>query len=123
MTRPVLERGSMQNQSRDKRQHPRIPFKQAVKFQIGEYSCLDGSLSKDLSRGGVCLTVNQFVPVNSSVILYLQQNQQAKLVIVKGKVAWVKMLPDSDQCQIGVQFQGLDESVRMEVNNIIVALG
>ncbi len=69
------------------------------------------------------MTVNQFVPVNGSVILYLQQDQESKLVVIKGKVTWVKMLPDSDQCQIGVQFQGLDESVQMEVNNIIVALG
>ena len=113
----------MENQGRDKRQYPRIPFKEAVKFQIGEYSCLDGSLAKDLSRGGVCLTVNQFVPVNRPVILYLQQYQQSRLIVVKGKVVWVKMLPDSDQCQIGVQFEGLDKSVEMEVNRIIVALG
>lgn len=113
----------MFNQGRDKRQHPRFPFKQAVKFQIGEYNCLDGSLSKDLSRGGVCLTVSQFVPVNGSVILYLQRNNQSKMTIIKGKVAWVKMLPDSEQYQIGVEFQGLDESVQKEVNSIIVALG
>lgn len=69
------------------------------------------------------MTVNQFVPVNGSVVLYLQRNEQTKLTIVKGKVVWVKMLPDSELYQIGVEFQGLDEAVQKEVNSIIVALG
>lgn len=110
------------DKSREKRQHPRYPFKQAVKFQIGEYSCPDGSLSRDLSRGGICLTVNQFVPVKGSVILYLQEHRQAKIIVVKGTVSWVKMLPDSDRYQVGIQFEHMDESVQREVNSLIVAL-
>ncbi len=107
----------------DKRQYPRHPFKQAVKYQIGEYSCPDGSLSKDLSQGGICLTVSQFVPVKGCVVLYLQRSQESKVIVVKGTVNWIKMLPESDRYQIGVHFEGLDESVQREVNNIIVALG
>lgn len=110
------------DKNRDKRQHPRYPFKKAVKYQIGEYSCPDGSLSRDLSRGGICLTVSQFVPVNGSVVLYLQRNQESKVIVVKGTVSWIKMLPDSERYQIGVHFEGLDESVQREVNNIIVSL-
>ena len=110
------------DKSRDKREHPRYPFKQAVKFQIGEYSCPDGSLSRDLSRGGICLTVSQFVPVKGSVILYLQRYQEAHVIMVKGTVRWIKMLPDSERYQVGIHFEGLDESVQREVNSIIVAL-
>ena len=111
------------DKNRDQRKHPRYPFKQAVKFQIGEYSCPDGSLSKDLSRGGICLTVSQFVPVKGIVVLYLQRYHESKVIVVKGTVSWVKMLPDSERYQIGVQFEDLDESVKREVNNIIVTLG
>ncbi len=110
------------DKSHNKRQHPRYPFKQAVKFQIGEYNCPDGSLSKDLSRGGICLTVSQFVPVKGSVVLYLQRHQAAKVIVVKGTVSWVKMLPDSERYQVGIHFEGLDEAVQREVNSIIVAL-
>ena len=111
------------DKGRDKRQHPRFPFKQAVKFQIGEYTCPDGSLSKDLSRGGICLTVSRFVPVKSSVILYLQRQRESKIIVVKGTISWIKMLPDSERYQVGIHFEGLDESIQREVNRIIVALG
>ena len=116
----------MDNQSdkgREQRQHPRFPFKQAVRFQIGEYNCPNGSLSRDLSRGGISLTVSQFVPVKGTVVLYLQRHQGSKVIVVKGTVSWIKMLPDSERYQVGIHFEGLDESVQREVNSIIVALG
>jgi c-di-GMP-binding flagellar brake protein YcgR len=113
---------SHQDKGRDKRRFPRLPFKEAVKFQIGEFTSPDGSLSKDLSRGGISLTVNEFIPVKGQVIVYLQQHKEAQVVELKGIVAWVKILPESERYQIGVEFCDLDESTRREVNRIVVAL-
>ena len=114
---------SQNDKSLNKRQYPRYPFKQAVKFQIGEFSCPDGCLSRDLSRSGICLTVSQFIPVKGSVILYLQQDQESKVIVVKGTISWIKTLLDSERYQVGIHFEGLDESVQREVNKIVVALG
>ncbi|MBL8013774.1 MAG: PilZ domain-containing protein [Candidatus Omnitrophica bacterium] len=103
----------------ENRQHPRFLFKQAVKYQIGEYSSTDGSLSKDLSRGGMCLTVSQFVGVKDPVLIYLQQHGEANIIALKGVVAWIKMLADSELYQIGIKFDGSEEVIRREVNYII----
>jgi c-di-GMP-binding flagellar brake protein YcgR len=113
---------SPQDKGRDKRRFPRLPFKEAVKFQIGEYTCPDGSLSKDISRGGISLTVNEFIPVKGQVVVYLQRNGESRLVELKGVVAWIKIIPESERYQIGVEFCDLDESVRREVNRIVVSL-
>ena len=109
-------------QSREKRRSPRFPFKAPVKFQIGEYTSPDGSLSKDLSRGGICLTVNEFIPVKKQVVIYLQGTNNSRLIELKGVVAWIKDLPESERFLIGVQFCDIDESARKEVNRIIVAI-
>jgi c-di-GMP-binding flagellar brake protein YcgR len=109
-------------QSREKRRAPRFPFKAAVKFQIGEYTCPDGSLSRDLSKGGICLTVNEFIPVKKQVVVYLQGANQSRLIELKGVVAWVKEIPESERYLIGVQFCDIDESARKEVNRILVAI-
>lgn len=113
---------SHQDKGRDKRRFPRLPFKEAVKFQTGEFSSPDGSLSKDLSRGGICLTVNEFIPVKGEVIVYLQEHKEAQIVELRGIVAWVKILPESERYLIGVEFCDLDESTRREVNRIVVTL-
>ena len=113
---------SHQDQDRDKRQFPRLLYKEAVKLQIGEYSCPDGSLSRDLSRGGICLTINEFIPVKARVLVYVQLNRESRVVMLQGFVAWVKIIPESDRYQIGVQFSGLDQSSQREVNRIVVSL-
>lgn len=113
---------SQHDKGREKRQFPRFPFKQAVRYQIGEYNSPDGSLSKDLSRGGICLTVNRFVAVKSNIVIYLQMNKDSRLIQVKGTVSWVKIMPDSERYQVGIQFEPLEESIKNEVNRIIVAL-
>ena len=113
---------SLHDKGREKRQFPRFPFKQAVKFRIGEYSCPDGSLSRDLSRGGICLTVNEFVAVKSLVVIYLQLNKESRLIQIQGIVSWVQIIPDSERYQVGIHFAPLEESIKNEVNRIIVAL-
>lgn len=113
---------SQHDKGREKRQHTRFPFKQGVKFQVGDYSCLEGSLSKDVSSGGICLTVSQFVPIHSTVLLHLQQHLQAKVITLKGMVTWVRIISDSERYQVGVYFQELNESGKKEISKIIEAL-
>ena len=113
---------NLSDKGREKRRFPRFPFKQAVKFRIGEYNCPDGSLSKDLSRGGICLTVNEFLAVKSPVVIYLQLNQESRLIQVHGTVSWIQMIPDSERFYVGIQFDPLEGSVNNEVNRIIVSL-
>ena len=110
------------DRARDKRQFPRFPFKQAVKFQTGEYFSPGGSLSRDLSRGGVCLAVNEFVPVKSVVTLHLQLNQESKMIRIKGAVMWVRVLPESERYEIGIQFEPLTDPLQSEVNQILISL-
>lgn len=106
----------------ENRQNPRFLFKHAVNYQIGEFSSVDGSLSKDLSCGGICLTVSQFVGVKEPVLIYLQRHDEANIIPLKGTVAWIKMLADSEQYQIGIKFDSSDDAIKREVNRVVEEL-
>ena len=60
--------------------------------------------------------------VKSPVVIYLQLNNESRLVQIQGTVSWVQIMGDSERYQVGIQFDPLDESIKNEVNRIIVAL-
>ena len=87
----------------DKRRYPRYPFKEAVGYENrrGEYQ---GSIGQDVSRGGVCLTVNEFVPVGAVLEVNMFVGMPPRVVLAQGKVVWVREIAYGDRFEIGVEF-------------------
>ena len=88
---------------KEKRQFSRFPFRQPVFINRGEWEAEEGSLSGDVSEGGIRLNVNELIPVGTILILeVLLQNEST--ATLNGQVVWVSYLPHSERYQVGIQF-------------------
>ena len=91
----------------ERRQFKRVRFSEPIEFHVKNTSQFGGSLSCDLSEGGMRLYLNDFVPLNSEITIQwpLPTND---IVECRGHVAWVEKLPYSDRYQAGVTFSGIE---------------
>ncbi len=85
------------------RQHPRFPFRESVGYQMGE-SPLTGSLSGDISEGGLRLSIQKFIPLNTIVRLQIHVSDPARVLRAQGRVVWVREVPQSDRYDVGIEF-------------------
>jgi len=88
----------------NKRQYPRFPFKEPVDYQMKEDGAGAGALADDISRGGVRIRVQKFLPLGSILQLKIHMSQPVRVFQVKGRVVWVRELPHSDCYDIGIKF-------------------
>ena len=94
------------------RQYPRFPFRESVAYQTGDAPS-SGSLAGDISEGGVRLTVNEFIPLNTVISLNIRLSDPARVVPAQGRVVWVREDPDGERFDVGIQFVA-------DVNNSIL---
>ncbi len=87
----------------NRRLFTRFPFSEPVGYQASE-STSNGSLSKDLSAGGVRIVVNEFIPLHTELQVKLHLQNPLRLVDVKGHVVWVRELPMGEQFEVGIEF-------------------
>jgi hypothetical protein len=57
---------------RDKRNFERVHLAQPVRVQFKEPGQFSGTLSCDLSEGGIRLHMNEFIPIGTELILTIQ---------------------------------------------------
>lgn len=88
----------------EQRRNERFEFKQPVSFQIQKEMEWDGALSSNLSKGGICLIVNDFVPLNTEVNLqfHLDKNHVVELT---ARVVRVEHMPFSERYRVAVEFK------------------
>ena len=87
----------------DKRKYRRFRVKEPVQFQVKDQQELCGSLSNDISKGGIQLTLFKFVPVNASLSLQVQLFPQHNIEC-QGRVVWVERKQYSDIYNVGIEF-------------------
>jgi hypothetical protein len=89
----------------NRRQFARAHFHEAVEYQRHEQSSLSGAAAGDISGGGLRLSVNEFIALNTVLDLQIHFPSKGHIVPVKGKVVWVREMPYRDDgWYIGVQF-------------------
>ena len=87
----------------EKRRFSRIIFKQPVQFQLKDPIQLGGSLSFDLSEGGVRIRLNDFIPLAAELTIQIQLTIEQTVDCV-GRVVWVRKVPFSDSYHAGLEF-------------------
>lgn len=65
------------------------------------------TLTKDLSLGGLRALSPDVVPVATSVEIEISLAKGQEPMRVQGRTMWFRMLPKSDQLEVGFSFQGL----------------
>ncbi len=103
----------------DKRQHQRFPFSESVGYQKSEEMPLVGSLSEDISRMGLKLNVNEFIPVNTTLELQVHLPGQVQMAFMTAKVVWIREHAQRlEAWQVGLQLID-DGTLSSELENYI----
>jgi hypothetical protein len=95
----------------DKRRYPRIPFREPIHFVVKqggarseEVQQQEGScLSCDLSPGGLCLRLEDFLPLHTELNLDFRLDRD-QYIEAEGQVVWIQKIPHAENYQIGIQF-------------------
>jgi c-di-GMP-binding flagellar brake protein YcgR len=91
----------------EKRNFHRFDSTQPVRYQLKDPTQFGGSLSCDLSEGGIRLHLSDFIPLNTELTLTLQLADQS-IVECPCRVAWVEKNRFSDRYQAGLEFVEAD---------------
>ena len=87
----------------ERRNFHRFHRTQAVQLQFKDPSQFGGSLSCDLSEGGIRVHLSDFIPLNTEVALQIKLADES-LVECPCRVAWVEKNRFSDRYQAGLEF-------------------
>ena len=103
----------------EKRRFPRARFRDPVDYDTGEISAFGGCLASDISEGGIKVNFNDFVPINTEMVLQMRLNKIAKVVETKARVVWVQQVAYSDRYQMGLQFTKSDPLAHEEIRSYV----
>jgi c-di-GMP-binding flagellar brake protein YcgR len=100
----------------EKRKHGRIGLSVPLRYQElrGNTYLSKGTLTKDLSEGGVRFNTDAFIPLSAHLVVEMSLPRTMKAVKTIAKVAWIRKLPHGDNYEVGNHFlamSGEDESV------------
>ena len=87
----------------NKRGYKRFHCAEAVEYGDSSYNA-QGSLSSDISLGGIRLTVHQFVPIGAPLKMQINFSHLMRIIHVEGRVVWFKEISYGDSYQIGIEF-------------------
>lgn len=88
----------------NRRQFPRFSFDHPVSCRTSMMSEASGALSRDISSGGIRMTVNEFMPIGSQLEMAIFLPALGREVQIKGRVAWIRENSYSERFDIGVSF-------------------
>ena len=63
-----------------------------------------GSLTRNLSEGGVCFRSNEFISLACRLVVEISLPTNPKPIKAITKVAWIRKVPSGDQYELGNQF-------------------
>lgn len=92
------------NTAEDRREFKRVGHREPVWYQFNDSQQFGGSLSRDISEGGVQLNLNKFVPLNAGVELRMKMDN-GKVIDRIGRVMWVEKYPFVDRYRVGLKFK------------------
>ena len=88
----------------ERRSSSRIRAYRPVRLQIPSTLRIMETLTKDLSVGGICCISTVPFPVTAELNLEIGLSTGREPIMLRGKMSWFRMLPHSDQFDIGMSF-------------------
>ena len=108
----------------EKRKYERVNVNIPVKYKRlndPENAIKSGSLTWNLSEGGVGLKTKEFISKACRVVMEISLDAVQKPVKVISKVAWIKKLPSGDDFSIGNQFLEISRSDKKALSDYITS--
>jgi len=82
----------------------------------GNPSHIESAVVKNISRGGVKLRVDEFIPIQDRLFIYLHLPSH-QTIEVQVKPAWVVEIPHLNKYEIGARFVGMREEDENAIEN------
>ena len=77
------------------------------------------TLSKDVGLGGVCCVSPSLTPVGTEVLVELDLPVGQEVLMLRGRTVWVRVLPDSEQFDLGIRFHNMPEQAHRLLSTFI----
>lgn len=103
----------------EKRRFRRVRFADPINYHSKDVSDFGGCLACDISEGGVKINFNDFIPINTEMVLQMKLSSIPKVVNVTGRVVWLQQIPYSDRYQVGLQFNETDPIAQEEIRSYV----
>lgn len=78
-----------------------------------------GSLTRNLSEGGVCFETGEFISLACRLVLEINLPTSPKPIKAISKVAWIRRIPSSDQYELGNQFLDMTKEDKAVIMSFI----
>ena len=106
---------------KERRKAPRVNARLPLQFKdiqrpIETYS---GTLTKDISGGGVRFISNEFLSIFTRLLLEVSVPTFSRPIKAISKVAWIQKVPRSSQYEVGVQFLDMTEEDKRQLGSFI----
>lgn len=102
---------------REKRAYPRIDLKAPIRYQIRGIPSYQRALSNDISVGGMGFTCDDFIPIETSLMLEI--NLLRRILKPIGKIVRSCNLPHTNKNRLGIEFVEIDPQEKMFLNDYI----
>ena len=103
----------------DKRKFNRILESAEITYRSLSKVKTKGTLSKDISKGGLKFIVREFIPKDSMLKIKINLKKIPLSFETTGKVKWIRRIPNSERFDIGVEFVEIARSVLIHLEQYI----
>lgn len=109
--------GFKKEAGKEKRVHARGKVFYLAKIQVPSISGEKKVLTslKDLSANGVCVKLQEALPVSSILRLYINYPSSDKPYVIVCKIAWVRKHDKSKGYEAGLNFVEIEDALRQEI--------
>lgn len=104
----------------ERRRFQRIDSNLPLKYKNLRTTTLPmGSLTKDISEGGVSFKTSEFISLACRLVVELNLPTVPKPIKAISKVAWIKKLSSGDQYEMGNQFLEISKEDRAIITDYV----
>lgn len=111
----------MSEKMKEKRKEPRIDVNIPLRYKElhGTADVTRGTLTRNLSAGGVKFSAASFVPLSCPLVVEVNLPRTSKPIRIVSKVVWIKKLPAGEDYEIGGKFLNIASTDREAIANYV----
>ena len=105
----------------EKRRHLRAQVKLPLRYRdpLTRPSPPRSAQAKDLGLGGLCFRTEEFVPLDTTLVLEVRLRESARPVRSVARVAWARIMPSGHRYEIGSEFVDIALGERKSLKEFI----
>lgn len=103
---------------KERRAYPRLPVYHLAKYKLISQPKEEPPVTtsiKDVSGGGICLRLDEHLPVSAVIQLYINFPRIPQTITALAKVVWIKQIGKSKRYEAGVQFLEIEDTFRQAI--------